>query len=58
MIAELLTLLSGAESGLARKTEKIAERSYKAVAQVNCELIGYDNNSIDVSCRLLLLCCR
>lgn len=35
--------------GLARKTEKIAERSYKAVAQVNCELIGYDNNSIDVA---------
>lgn len=35
--------------GLARKTEKIAAHSYKAVAQINCELIGYDNNSIDVA---------
>lgn len=35
--------------GLARKAEKIAAHSYKAVAQVNCELIGYDNNTVDVA---------
>lgn len=35
--------------GLARKTEKIGNRSYKAIAQVNCELIGYDNNTVDVA---------
>ncbi|WP_455653402.1 hypothetical protein [Phascolarctobacterium sp.] len=35
--------------GLARKAEKITAHSYKAVAQVNCELIGYDNNTVDVA---------
>lgn len=34
---------------MARPAEKVADRSYRAVAQVNCELIGYDTNSVDVS---------
>lgn len=34
---------------LVRPTEKIKSRAYRAVAQVNCELIGYDSNAIDVA---------
>ena len=34
---------------LARPAEKIGPRAYRAIAQVNCELIGYDSNSVDVS---------
>lgn len=34
---------------LARPAEKVASRSYCAVAQINCELIGYDTNAVDVS---------
>lgn len=34
---------------LARPAEKIGPRAYRAIAQVNCELIGYDTNSVDVS---------
>ena len=34
---------------LARPAEKIKSRAYRAVAQVNCELIGYDANAVDVA---------
>lgn len=34
---------------LARPVEKIKSRAYRAVAQVNCELIGYDTNAVDVA---------
>lgn len=34
---------------LARGAEKMTSGSYKAVAQVNCELISYDNNTVDVA---------
>lgn len=34
---------------LARHAEKINSGLYKAIAQINCELIGYDNNTVDVS---------
>ena len=34
---------------LARPAEQIAAGSYRAVAQVTCELIGYDTNDVDVS---------
>lgn len=34
---------------LVRPAEKIKSRAYRAVAQVNCELIGYDSNAIDVA---------
>lgn len=34
---------------LAQPAEKLAPGSYKAIAQINCELIGYDSNTVDVS---------
>lgn len=34
---------------LVRPAEKIKSRAYRAVAQVNCELIGYDSNAVDVA---------
>lgn len=34
---------------LVRPAEKIKSHAYRAVAQVNCELIGYDSNAIDVA---------
>lgn len=34
---------------LARPAEKIKSRTYRAVAQINCELIGYDSNAVDVA---------
>lgn len=34
---------------LVRPAEKIKSRTYRAVAQINCELIGYDSNAVDVA---------
>ena len=34
---------------LAQPAEKLAPGSYKAIAQIKCELIGYDSNTVDVS---------
>lgn len=35
--------------GLDRKAELIGQHSYRAIAAINCELIGYDNNAVDVA---------
>ena len=35
--------------GLDRRAEKIGQGSYRAIAYINCEMIGYDNNAVDVA---------